>query len=575
MKKRICILLAFVMVTLSACGTNVNVNVQSADKEAVDETKDEVPEETEPAGEAKPQEDSGNEKLPVYKLVYKYYDQKYSGKEKEDGAGNKLEGKKVFEGLNQVFMVADESKDLYPELYKSLNDDALAELKNGDANAEGMIEQAGQDADSSKADGRPFYGPYTDYLRVSVTRADAKVFSYCQDYSNYMGGAHGMYGRSGYNYDVATGKKLDITDIADVTEDQLIPVIKEKLLQLNEPEAYDDLDEKLADYKLGVETQYNEETDEYTFGFDWYLDFDGIHFYFGPYEIAAYATGASDVLIGYDEFPGKIKEEYLPDKTKGYIVASDIPMNGKSWDDENDKSLHFVYDTEDQEYNENDEWYCTSLTLKRNGKSATAEDEYFTYSYDKGFVDQYRVVTADGKEYIYVCALSFDDFTDIMVFDITGDDVRLAGVTSCERGYADVNTDNMGKIIFTDPENICLGDRCDMLGTFSCQARYVVGADGMPELADKDFSICWVDDAVKSLKDIKVTSLDANYEEQGEETLPSGSLILPVRTDMRTYIDCRLDDGKLIRLKYDSIDYPAKINGESVEDLFDGLTYAG
>ena len=43
MKKRICILLAFVMVTLSACGTNVNVNVQSADKEAVDETKDEVP----------------------------------------------------------------------------------------------------------------------------------------------------------------------------------------------------------------------------------------------------------------------------------------------------------------------------------------------------------------------------------------------------------------------------------------------------------------------------------------------------------------------------------------------------
>ena len=129
MKKRICFLLAFVMVTLSACGTNVNVNVQSADKESVDETKDEVPEETEPAKEAKPQEDSGNEKLPVYKLVYKYYDQQYSGKEKEDGAGDKLEGKKVFEGLNQVFMVADESKDLYPELYKSLNDDALAELK--------------------------------------------------------------------------------------------------------------------------------------------------------------------------------------------------------------------------------------------------------------------------------------------------------------------------------------------------------------------------------------------------------------------------------------------------------------
>ena len=575
MKKRICIILASAMFTLSACGTNVNVNVQSADNEVVDETKDEVPEETEPATEDEIEESEHAGKLPVYKLVSKYYDQQYSGKEKEDGAGEKLEGKKVFEGLDQEIMVGDDSKDLYPELYKALNDDSLAALENADSNAQGMIEQAEQDAETSKADERPFYGPYTDISRVRVTRADAKVLSYCKDYTSFMGGAHGMYGTSGCNYDVATGKKLDITDIADVTESQLIPVIKEKLLQLNEPAAYDDLDEKLAAYKLGVETQYNEETDEYVFGFNWYLDFDGIHFYFGPYEIAAYATGASDVLIGYDEFPGKFKEEYLPDKNKGYIVGSEIPMYGKSWDDDSDKSLHFVFDTDDQESEDSNEWDVTSLTLKCGDKSATASDLYFWYSYDMDYVDQYKVVTADGREYIYVCALSLDDLTDIIVFDMTGGDIKLAGVTSYYMDGVDPDSDHRGEFIFTDPENIYLADNCDMLGTFSCDARFVVGADGMPEFADKDYGIYWGDDKVRSLKDIKVTSLNENYEEQGEETLPAGSSILPVRTDMKTYIDCRLDDGKLIRLKYDSIDYPAKINGESVDDLFDNLMYAG
>ena len=568
-------MLAFAMVTLSACGTTVNVNVDTSDQkaeseEAQEQTKIETGEETGADGES-----VKHDHLPVYKLVSKYYYQDYSGKEKEDGAGDKLEGKEVYDGLNETIMLAEESRDLYPELYKSLNDDAIAAIKKADSNANEMIETAQQDADSSKSDGRPFIGPYTDYSRISVKRADSKVLSFCQDYSSFTGGAHGMYGLTGSTYDVATGKKLDITDIADVTEDLLIPVLKEKLLLQNEPEAYDDLDGKLAEYKLGVETKYNEETEEYVYGFDWYLDNEGIHFYFGPYEIAAYAVGATDVVIAYDEFPGKIKEEYLPEKNAGYIVTGDIPMNGSSWDDANDKSLHFVYETDDQEYSENDMWDCTSLTLKRDGKSATAEDEYFTYSYDKDYVKQYRVVTAGGKEYVYVCALSFNDYTDVIVFDISDNDVKLVGVDSYHMVYADSDTDYSGEFIMTDPDNIYLANVCDILGTFSCYGRYVVGANGMPEFADKDFKISWGSEEVKSLKDIKVTTLDENYAEQGEETLPAGTHIMPERTDMNTYLDCRLDDGKLIRLKYDSTDYPARINGESVDDLFDNLMYAG
>lgn len=49
----------------------------------------------------------------------------------------------------------------------------------------------------------------------------------------------------------------------------------------------------------------------------------------------------------------------------------------------------------------------------------------------------------------------------------------------------------------------------------------------------------------------------------------------PIRTDNSTFVDCRLDDGRLVRLKFSQTDYPSQIDGVNVEDLFEGLVYAG
>ena len=77
-------------------------------------------------------------------------------------------------------------------------------------------------------------------------------------------------------------------------------------------------------------------------------------------------------------------------------------MVGKEWDDESNTELHFVYDAGESEDSYDYGYDCTALTLKKGDKSATAEDEYFTYNYDKNYLKQYKVVTADGREYIYV-----------------------------------------------------------------------------------------------------------------------------------------------------------------------------
>ena len=574
MKKRICLLFLAVAFALSGCkGVNVNVNAPESGAEETEEDEavsvdeivkdDEVPEEKEAP------------KLPVYKLVTKYFYENYNGKEKEDAEGNPLEGKEVFDGLAQAVMLAEESRDAYPELYKALNDYSVQTLEASKANADGLSSQAQEDAENSKKENRPFYGPYSDYLRVSVSRADSKVFSYCEDYSSFMGGAHGMYGRTGYTYDVKTGKKLSITDVVKLSEDDLIPVLKEKLLAQNDTDEYDDLDEKLKNYKLDSDTVLDEEGQELIYGYNWYLDNDGMHFYFGPYELASYAVGAADVVIAYDELPGDVNADYLPDENAGYIVNSEIPMVSKEWDDENDTSLHFVFDAAEGEDNYEYGYDCTALTLRKGEKSATAEDEYFTYNYDKNYVKQYRVVTADKREYIYVCALTMDDYTDVMVFDINNDDVKLAGVFTCHLVYDTTDSEYSGEFIPLDPENMYFAQVGDLFGTYTCYGRYVVGNDGMPECVDSVFKISWGSEEARSLKDIKVTVLDEEYNEQGEETVKAGEHFLPIRTDNSTFVDCRLDDGRLVRLKFSQTGYPSQIDGVNVDDLFDGLVYAG
>lgn len=580
MRKKSLIFISVLMLMLTACGQNVSVNVNSETgdkKEEASQVTDEVPEEEE---EAKEEVTAGTSKAaPVFKLVKKYYSEYYSGKNKTDGSGESLEGKEVYDGMSETLMVADESKDLYPDLYEALNKDAKEALALADKIASENSKSANDDADSSGADNRPFAGPWTDTSRISITRVDDKVISFARDFSGFSGGAHGMYGRTGITYDVETGKRLALTDVVDITQDQLVSVIREKLLDMRSSDSYMDLDENLKNYSLTAENPIvrDPDTDSETYepGFDWYLGFDGIHFYFGPYEIAAYAIGESDVVIGYDELGDSVNKNYIPDISKGYIVEGGIPVSDGAWEDENDNELEFIFGTDD-DTEMYDNWIqCNSLTLKKGDRSAVAEDEYFSFNYNKDSIRQYRVVTADGREYIYACVLSYNDYSDVIVYDITGGDIKLSGVFTCHLAYVDHDTDLAGEFMLTDPDNMIFAEVGDLLGTYTCYGKYVTGADGLPVYADDYYTLSWSSDEIKSLKDIKATVLDGDGNEQGEETIPAGTGFTPIRTDNKSYMDCTLDDGTVVRLKYSKTDYPAEIDGVSVDDLFDGLMYAG
>ena len=163
MKKRICVLLGMMMLTLSACNSSVNVDVTQPDPaqetEAVSDSDEQAStsaQETEAVSGSDeqvsaPVEDTQQEedKLPLLKYVRKYYNERYSGKNKTDGDGNDLTGKEVYQGKSETLMVADESKDLYPELYKNLNEAAEEEIRSFEENANSQMSAASDDADSS------------------------------------------------------------------------------------------------------------------------------------------------------------------------------------------------------------------------------------------------------------------------------------------------------------------------------------------------------------------------------------------------------------------------------------------
>ena len=75
-----------------------------------------------------------------------------------------------------------------------------------------MIPQAMEDRDERLKGGGTFFPTFESKHDVYVRRADTLATSLLEYSSSYEGGAHGMYGVWGRNYDSKTGKELELMD---------------------------------------------------------------------------------------------------------------------------------------------------------------------------------------------------------------------------------------------------------------------------------------------------------------------------------------------------------------------------
>ena len=385
--------------------------------------------------------------------------------------------------------------------------------------------------------------------KIYMQRADNHIVSFLESVDQYTGGIHPNYFVNGRNYNPDTGENFLLTDILTNTND-LPSILEKKITEKYSYVTFYDLKDTFSKYK----------PEEFT----WTIDYQGITFWFSPYEIASYSVGTLSSKIWFDEFPDMFNKEYM-ESPENYVIS--IPVG-------HDIELDLVKDdgAKDSVYTEKvlDQYGSYNmLSVTVNGKTCTDE---INYAYD---FDVY-LAHIGNKNYIYSNSVSDNDYHMFCTWDING---AVPGMTQnlygtevdyeyIEEGYEE---GTVYKQVFNNPEFLRLATKFEILGTRGATAAYKLNeATGNPEMTDEAYTFTYGHD-VKT-----IVSLEAKLLPEMEKTeLPSGTLLTPYQTDGKSFVDLKTENGKIVRLSVDASDWPVRVNDIPEEECFEELLYAG
>lgn len=440
-------------------------------------------------------------------------------------------------------LTEDDSK-LYPALSKAFdkyNEESLTEAK-------ALMYEFEPFAEEMEGD---MYNPAYCQAEsdVYMQRADNHIVSLLESVYQYTGGAHPNYFVMGRNYNTNTGETVQLTDVLEDTSD-LPSILEKKITEKYADVTFYDLKDTFSKYK----------TEEFT----WTMDYQGITFWFSPYEIASYAVGTLSAKIWFDEFPDMFNKEYL--KTpENYVIPLPVGLDCE-FDlvkDDGVKDLICIDMVPDQ-YGS---YYMLSATV--NGKSHTDEKNY-------GYDFDVYLAHIGGNNYIYSDSVSDNDYHIFCTWDINGKNPKIIqelygteiDYEYIEEGY---ETGTVYRQVFNNPESFKLETRFEILGTRGATANYRLSrTDGKPEMTDDAYTFNYGHDVKTSIP------LEAEILPDMEKTeIPSGTSLLPYRTDGKTFVDLKTEDGDIVRLSIGTLEWPRTVNGMPEDECFKELFYAG
>ncbi len=187
-----------------------------------------------------------------------------------------------------------------PNINKSLDAYTAKEEKQFAESYRKMLSDAKLDHSERTKYGATFFPAFEDNRDIYVRRADSLVVSLLESGSSYMGGAHGMYGFTGKNFDTYTGKEMQLTDIF-TSPTAMTNAIKQQLM----------FDYPKASFQGNNGASMREMVDQlakegHLF---WTMDPRGVTFYFNPYVLGSYAEGVFTTTLLYSERPDIFKHD--------------------------------------------------------------------------------------------------------------------------------------------------------------------------------------------------------------------------------------------------------------------------
>lgn len=399
-----------------------------------------------------------------------------------------------------------------------------------------------------------FVGSPWSESKYYVVRADEQIMSTLEECIVNNGAVHPSYWAAGINLDPVTGKRLTLKDV--LTDWQQIPGLLEEKLSAKYPDEYfGSLQEQLEAYSAG----------DYT----WTMGYQGITFYFSPYEIAAFSAGTLTASIGFKEFPGLFNEKYISVPANGY--ASAIPLDIQlDFDLQNTGAMEdslrigYMYD-EYQSYK--------ALMVDLNESWFQEEINYF---YD--FMPYLVCTGRPGKQkyFLYVDCRTDNDYHMLTILDLNNGIVEYAGemmdtefTGEWVEGYETYGTYYTN--VLNDISEFELYTRLEILGTAQGIETYKINSKtGLPQGQTGYFTI---ENAMELTSRIPL-EVYVTKENTWEE-IPAGTGFKIVRTDGETYAEMLMEDQREGRLDIDMSDWPRMVNDIPEDDCFEGIMYAG
>ena len=466
--------------------------------------------------------------LEVSTESYQYWDPEY--------------GDYVSRGQGSFAVLRGEDKTEHPSLADALNHyrqegHERLEAAYGELEAEARSDR--------KAAPDSFYGPYFREQSVEIHRADTVAVSLLTVGEQYEGGMHGWGFYGSAVFDTETGRKLALTDVIadmDAFTEALVRQVTEQCPEVEETTLREYVAERLADPETGLV---------------WTLGYQGVTVYFAADEVASHAAGPIQAAFSFGAMPELFEPEYtaVPEK---YAV----PLSVNS---------AFPYDFTgegtftDVEVSTEIEGYEMITSAIVTVGEERCEQETFGYSLTPTLIHM-----GEGQDYLYAEAMGDNDYRYVQVFDLSGGTASFVG--SYEQGGFHTS-DYRVEDALTDPDAFTMDTHLDVLGTAVGTKPCHVGADGMPE-AETDYYT--MDRTVTAKAPVTVTLLDeAGAVTEETKEYPAGTEFAFLRTDGSTYADLKAGDGQECRVTVDMTDWPQTVNGTDVEELFDGVVFAG
>lgn len=466
---------------------------------------------------------------------------------------NDDDGEQLYNKASESLYLMEGTEDTYPGIKKALDsfNKSVNSVSEEYSQSE-LIEMAKEQKASSE-----YFTYYMDSFYAQIARVDDKVLSISVGSESYYGGAHGYYGTSGYVYDSQTGEELSILDVVSSKED--LKAAAQEIFSRDYP--------MLIESEPGCEDYLNESLDKPE-NLNWCMGPTTLDIYYNPYELASYAAGAQTIQIRYADYPNLFSKGYGESEGSWVKQGSDLmeDING-------DGSLDYTHFEENVKYEEEYNYsYTDGFTIDTGIESK--DIEWYCYGTTVYYIKK------DGRFYLYVITEGDNDSSSLLMYEITdgkivelGEEYAHFSAPSYSFDYGEGYFENCcGE--FYNPDAFFIASRMDLLSTITGVKPSTIGEDGKVKYLQEYYNLS--DFIITSKKELTFDEVDEDGNVIGEITVPSGSDYNAYRTDDETYADCKLSDGRIVRLRIERDEELGHvINGEHLEELFEGIIFAG